>query len=827
MTGKFFVRSGLRSVVGLLAFALAAALAPHRGSAQSATAEPAPNESQLQEVTVTAERRQSNLQTTPIAVTAIDERALQQLGPATLQDIAQLVPNFSANRINGFNAAAFAMRGVGNTDIIVYNEAPIAVLLDDFVMPSVQTQLLDPFDVQGIEVLRGPQGTLFGKNTTGGAVVVHTKAPVLNESSFEAQAEGGSYNAVSVQGAVNFPLVDDHLALRLVASQQNQDGWMRNGASNVIGGVTYSGDGSRVGGTNVFTGRAKLLWEPTDSLKFLFMYEALRDHSQTPAAVNVTPSDPAPGTNVPYFVFPNLGLPGHLTGNPLDQAGVTNRDGYLLNTPEGHRVNADGYHLNTDWTIDPGTFTWVQGYRSQDSSLPSNYTGVVGPISVFDANRSDQRKTWQEELRFASKQEGPFSYVAGLFYQHDDTRFCVAQVLGIYDLFGLAPPAPLTGGYNTNPQVLCNQQIEKSAAAYGEGNFKLTDATTLTLGARITRDSKDWTGRQQVFVQQLPSPTGAIDPAFTWQQLGDLMNAADFSAYPFGVVTDSHTWTEPSYRATLSHQFNPDVFAYGTYSHGFKAGGYNDQVGTSGNPITADEKKPTNPEKADSFEVGLKSELADRRIRLNEALFYVQYKDAIRQVVVPVTNANGKPGEETLFRNAAKLTVYGIENELTAQLAPGLLLNLPLSYQHCKYNQFETEAPGGAGTIDLSGLPVNRCPEWTATANLNYTVPLGSKGGQVVLDASANYVSKNLDTYSIALPYAAFTQTFADARTLLDASITYASPDDRWFLRVFGRNLANKIYVQSSQNVDPLWVWAFYGEPRFIGAQGGIKFGQK
>ena len=204
----------------------------------------------------------------------------------------------------------------------------------------------------------------------------------------------------------------------------------------------------------------------------------------------------------------------------------------------------------------------------------------------------------------------------------------------------------------------------------------------------------------------------------------------------------------------------------------------------------------------------------------------MQYKDAIRQVVVPVTNSNGKPGEETLFRNAAKLTVYGIENELTARLAPGLMLNLPLSYQHCKYNQFETEAPGGAGTIDLSGLPVNRCPEWTATADLNYTLPLGG-AGQLVLDGSANYVSKNLDTYSIALPYAAFTQTFADARTLLDASITYASPDDRWFLRVFGRNLANKIYVQSSQNVDPLWVWAFYGEPRFIGAQGGIKFGQK
>jgi iron complex outermembrane recepter protein len=777
----------------------------------------------LQEITVTAERRTSNLQTTPIAVTAIDSNAIAQMAPTTLADLAILVPNFSANKINGFNAASFAMRGVGNTDIIVYNEAPIAVLVDDFVMPSVQTQLLDPFDVQEIEVLRGPQGTLFGKNTTGGAVVVHTKAPLLDQSSFEANAQAGSYNAYTVQAAGNFALVDNRLALRVMASKEVQDGWMRNGASDTIGGVTYTGDGSRLGGTDVFTGRAKLLWEPTDSLRLLFTYEALRDRSATPGALNSTPSDPNPATGFPYFVFPNLGLPGYTGNDPLNHAGTDNRDGYLLNLSRGHEVHADGYHLNIDWTLTPGTITWVQGWRSQDSSLPSNYTGVVGPISVFDANRSDNRKTWQEEVRFASNTDSRFNYVAGLFYQHDDTAFCVSQVLGIYDLFGVpTPPGTSPGGYNNNPQVLCNQQIEKSAAAYGEANWKFTEATTFTLGARWTQDKKDWTGRQQVFVQQLPSPTGAIDPAFTWQQLGNLMNAADFNAYPFGVVHDNHTWTEPTYRATISHQFTPDIFGYGTYSHGFKAGGYNDQVGTSGVPITDDEKRPTNPEKADSFEVGMKSELWDRRLRLNEAVFYVQYKDAIRQVVVPVTNANGQPGEETLFRNAAKLTVYGIESELTATLAPGLLLHLPVSYQHCKYNDFTSgEAPN---IVDLSGLDVNRCPEWTATVALNYTLPLHDMPGRIVLDGSANYVSKNLDTYSIALPYAPFTQTFADARTLVDASITYTAPNDHWFVRVLGKNLTDKTYVESSQNVDPLWVWSFYGQPRYIGGQVGVKF---
>jgi iron complex outermembrane receptor protein len=822
--GPLAAAAAVLSAAALLAGAAQADTATDTGATASAGG--------LEEIVVTATRRESNLQSTPIAVTAIDSQVMAALTPRTLADVALLVPNFSANKINGFNAASFAMRGVGNTDIIVYNEAPVAVLIDDFVMPSTQTQLLDPFDVQEVEVLRGPQGTLFGKNTTGGAVVVKTKPPVLDQFTVDAQAGGGSYNEYHGQAAINIPVISNQLALRLVGSQEHQDGWMRNGASSTIGGTTYTGDGARVGGSDVFTGRAKLLWQPTDNLRALFTYEMLTDRSGTPGAVNVTPTNDTPGTTIPYFAFANLGLPGYTGNNPLGAAGVDNRAGYLIDEQNGHRVDAQGEHLNIDYTINPGTFTWVQGYRSQDSSLPSDYTGVVGPVSVFDANRSDRRKTWQEELRFASKQIGDFNYVAGAFYQHDDTKFCVAQVLGIYDLFGVpAAPGLQPGGYNNNPQVLCNEQSEKSKALYGEANYKFTDATTLTIGARITEDSKDWIGRQQVFVQQLPSATGAIVPGFTYTQLGGLMSGANFSAYPYGVVTDSHSWTQPTYRITLSHQFNPDIFGYANFSHGFKGGGYNDQVGTGGTPITAAEKAPTNPEKADSFEVGMKSELFDRRVRLNEALFYVRYTDLIRQVVAPITNANGQQGEETLFKNAARMTTYGIENELTVQITDGLVLRAPFSFQHCQYNSFSTlytPAGGSPTTLDLSGLPVNRCPNVTATLDLNYTLPVPWTNGHVVIDVNDNYVAKNLDTYSIAPAFnQGFTQTYADARALLGASVTYNSEDNRWFARVYGRNLTNKLYKESAQNVDPLWVWAFYGEPLFVGGEIGFKFGQK
>ena len=190
--------------------AVAAALiagAAHAQAQTSTTGESAEPGNGLAEIVVTATRRESNLQSTPIAVTAVSSQLLESFNPRTLEDVALLVPNFSANKINGFNAASFAMRGVGNTDIIVYNEAPVAVLIDDFVMPSTQTQLLDPFDVQELEVLRGPQGTLFGKNTTGGAVVVKTKVPLLDETSIETQGGFGSFNEFNAQGALNVPLI--------------------------------------------------------------------------------------------------------------------------------------------------------------------------------------------------------------------------------------------------------------------------------------------------------------------------------------------------------------------------------------------------------------------------------------------------------------------------------------------------------------------------------------------------------------------------------------------------------------------------------------------
>ncbi|MFD2499606.1 TonB-dependent receptor [Rhizorhabdus histidinilytica] len=225
--------------MGSACAALAAALTAVPAAAQSAPAETAETASDgaLQEIVVTATRRDSNLQSTAIAISAVDESLIRQASPRNVGDLAAFVPNFSAATITNFNAASFSIRGVGQNSIIVYFEPPVAVLVDDFVMPSVQTQLLDTFDVSQVEVLRGPQGTLFGKNTTGGAVVVKTKRPQLEKIEVEGRLQVGDFGTVIPQAAFNLP-IGQTLAFRGVIGHTQSDGYYKNGGC--FGPVTPS-----------------------------------------------------------------------------------------------------------------------------------------------------------------------------------------------------------------------------------------------------------------------------------------------------------------------------------------------------------------------------------------------------------------------------------------------------------------------------------------------------------------------------------------------------------------------------------------------------------
>ncbi|WP_372530350.1 TonB-dependent receptor [Sphingobium abikonense] len=675
----------------------------------------------LADIIVTATRRSTDLQSTPVSVSAVDSSLIAQAAPRDLGDLAAFVPNFSAATIANFNAASFAMRGVGQTSIIVYFEPPVAVLVDDFVVPSVQTQLLDTFDVAQVEVLRGPQGTLFGKNTTGGVVTVRTKRPEMNYIGVEGRVEYGDFGQRKIQAAANVPL-GSIAALRLVGGYEKSDGYYKNGAcyGPVTGFVPNKFDGrsgclggETLGGKDVWQARAKLLIEPSSNLSALFQYEWIRDTSDVVPSVNENYL--YTGTNP--FLTDLLGLtdPNAQGTDPLDRAAYTGRNDALLFMGQGQRISVDGVYANIEYDTGIGTITSVSGYRYQRSRIPNSYAGATAVaadgqyLSFFDATRDDNRKTWQQELRFASDFSGPFNFVAGGFYQRDKIDFCVGQVLGFLDL--TSGPLPF-GNWNDTPYLLCNAQRAKSRALFLEGTFKATDRLTITAGGRYTWDDKTWLGRQQTFI---PALGGGFDPTI---RLGQALDASVYN-YPAGVVTVSDKWREPTYRVSVSYQATDDLFVFGGYSRGYKGGGFNDQIGgfaAFGDDLDAfrEAARATDPEKADSFELGMKSQFLDNRVRFNLTGFYVKYKDLQKQLNVPIV-VNGQPNQVTLFVNAASATVKGIEAELSATPVEGLTLRGVLGYQDGKYNSY-TAANAG---YDLASAPLDRAPNgngrWTAS----------------------------------------------------------------------------------------------------------------
>lgn len=784
----------------------------------------------LEEVVVTATRRaETDIQSTAIAVTPVSEEEIARLVPRDLGDVLVYAPNVIDGKQPGFKAANFAIRGVGQNGIILYFENQVGVIVDDFVIPHIQTANIEMLDISSVEILRGPQGTLFGKNTTGGAINVKTNRPELGENTLSIQGQLAEFDTTELRGVANFA-IGDTMAFRVAALQRESDGFYENGAqfgpvtpfdpNYPLAGATGGGNGENVGGDDVFSGRFKFRWSPNDNVDVNLSYEMVRDDGGAPPSVNGTPLDGA-------YVFNLLGFSRDVGGDRINNAAATNRNGFLLDMGRrGHEIDVDGFYANVDWRFsDDYTLTAFAGHRETDSWLPSTYTGEVGPVSLFDANRQDERETTQYELRIASNYDSGFNWVGGAFYQKDETIFTVAQVLGFVDM--TLDSAALFGDplfFNNNPQVLSNGQDAESWAIYGDATFDINDRWQIGAGVRYTYEEKDWVGRNQVFVQALG---GGFDPNFTWRELGEPLAAADFNRFPTGVVRDSEDWSEPTWRMTVSYQATDDIYTYFNYSRGFKSGGYNDQTGTGGNPIEALQARPVDPETADSFELGMRSEWLDNRLRLNLTGFYVTYDDSQQQLLAEIEadrdgdGVNESTFQETRFFNAAEITVFGLEAEGTMVVSDNFTIQGSLGFLDSEFEEFQADT-NFDGTIDtdLSNNAVARAPE--VTWNLDFLYDQEIAGGTLDWALNVNYVDEAVYAYT-SLP--GTPDGITDERTLVNASLTYRSTEGGWWVRAFGKNLTDEEYRVGELPVANLWVMSFFGAPRILGLEAGMDFG--
>jgi len=788
-------------------------LAPLAASAQEEAEENA-SSGALEEVTVTATRRgESDIMTIPVSITALDGEDVQKFALRDLNDIAVSVPGLSAGTVSAFKSAQFAMRGVSETTIIVYKESPIAVTQDEFVVPHIQTSNLEMFDIENIEVLRGPQGTLFGKNTTGGVIAVRTKRPVLDENSFEFRGQLGDFGTKKANLALNLA-ASDTLAFRFAGMYLNSDGYYKNGAPyGPIGqgilpfntvehlGESGLGDGRDLGGDDVFSGRAKMLWSPSEDFNLLLQYEYVRDRGDVPPIVH----ESRPGYVIPLWNWP----PSPAGADPLDNAGITERcdaEPAGICMDDGHRVDIDGFYLNGDWAFsDNYTLYFNAGRREQESRLPSSYVGATGPISLFDATRDDDRETSQVEVRVGSNLDGPLNFTSGLYYQEDDTNFCVLQYVAFLDGFFLGTPPDY---WNNFPRILCNQQEAEAKAIYIDGTWEVTDKFNITAGFRYTNEEKAWAGRP-------------MRQFLDGQPLLDILNypleAGDFNRFPEGVVYDNEDWTEPTYRLILGYDFTPDTYVFGGYSRGFKSGGYNDQLGTQLDPITPLAARPTDPEIADSYEGGIKHTFADGAATLALNAYYVEYTDAQRTFNVSFPGG----GQETLFFNAAEMTVKGVEAEGAWAVSDRLTLTYNVSWMDAKFDKFEADTDyDGIVDVDLSGQPVTRAPEWMGAVTATYVQSVGN-GHTLEWRLRGSYEDESVSSYSDVAPEY---NTYLQSRTLVDASLTFTDRDDRYYLRLLGSNLTDERYRTGALSVATLWIMSAYGPPRYYGIEFGTKF---
>ncbi|OCC23415.1 hypothetical protein MB02_12430 [Croceicoccus estronivorus] len=705
----------------------------------------------LEQIVVTARRRAENIQQTPLAVSAFSGNTLDNRSAADAVDLAQFVPNLNATTgLSGGSAANYFIRGVGQVDHVATVDPGVSVYVDGVYLGRTNGADVATLDLQRVEVLRGPQGTLFGKNTIGGAISIYTNQPD-NELAGAVKLIGGSREHFEGRGWLNIPIVEDKLAARIAASYRTQHGY----------GYRY-GDGHRFGDERTGSIRAQLQWHVTDTLTFNLAGDYTRTRGNA-TLVQLTGAGP-------------LGfLPEGYSQYETDSRRHT-----YAGLDAGNRLNGGGAALTATLEIGAATLKSISAYRGLHQLTGTDYDG--GPGAVIDQKQATRQHQFSQELQLGGKAlNDALDWVIGGYYFKEK----IDQAVPIY----LNSPTALNQ---------LNFIDTENLAGFGQASLSVTDKLSLTAGARITREKK---------TQHFQSFFLGSHEFFQTAGYEGLINTPESER---GVETQpyaglSKTWT--SFTPKLSVEFKPsrDLMLYASWSKGFKSGGFNSRGSSSEGFI------PYDPEKMQTYEVGLKADLLDRHLRVNLAGFYSRYNDL--QLLVLQLSQEG--AAQIVTRNAAKAEVYGFEAELTARPVENLELNAAVGFLENKYLELD---PGTTAAGIEKGDKLPQSPKWTVNLGAQYTVPLSS-GASITGRVDYTYKSEFYffaanNPLDVQKPYGLF-----------NARLSYETPSG---LEVAGfvHNLFDKFYysqredVRSSYDVALSWP----APPRSWGIELGYQF---
>ena len=463
----------------------------------------------------------------------------------------------------------------------------------------------------------------------------------------------------------------------------------------------------------------------------------------------------------------------------------------------------------------------ITGYREQDEILASTYTGEAY-TSLYDASRNTLREQFQQELRLTSEFDGPFNFVAGAAYYIDDVEFVVFGNLGFF--------LPLAGAdfYRERFEIQWTTQDRESYAFYVDGSYELSEAATLTAGARYTKDKKDFV---RLNLGTAANPVSNFIDLSGYQ--GPHTNPLPESAFG-NVQKNSESWNADTYRLVFDYRWADNLMTYASFSTGFNAGGFSETCGsvTSCSPYAS--------EKNTNYEVGMKSDFLDGAMRLNVAVFHTNYKNLQRDTVVTIIDAAGNQFQETQAVNVGESTASGFEVELNWLPSDNLRLDFNLGFLDHDYDSYAPGAdpgplglPGGARAIDFSALAPPFSPELNFGLGLTYFQEIAD-GGSLTYNASLHYQDEYETSSFPANAQGAdasgnpiiiqkqFTQV--EERTLVDAFISWQSANQNLSLTLYGKNLTDKVWRQSANPVATLWNFTRFGAPRELGVVARFHF---
>jgi iron complex outermembrane recepter protein len=753
----------------------AAMAAPAAGAAFAETAEASALNDEAGQIIVTARRRAEDVQQVPAALTVVGSEALSRTYTVNTNQLSQLVPTLNYSSANPRNTA-YTIRGLGSSVVAVSQsndglEPGVGFYVDQVYHARPATAAFDFMDIQQVEVLRGPQGTLFGKNTTAGAINITTKKPSFDFGA-EAEASYGSRDFIQAKAAITGPLVKDLLAFRLSGSVTRQDGYLDNIAR-----------GEKQNNVHNDAIRGQLLFTPAPnfSLRLIGDWENFKNNCCGQVFIRVAPTlKPAAQQYASLAANAPGGAYAPPSTNPFDR--VTSNDAPLgVDTQEG------GASAIADWTLGSATITSVTAWRfwKWDAANDRDYTGLNIQVTQHIPSRQDQ---YSQELRIASNTKGPIEYVAGLYYFNQKIVGHPISIYGPLATYWLLPagrPANLLNGYQTNGTTDFRTD---SYGVFGEVTWHPVQRLAITGGIRYTYEEKDGVYDVQAFGGQTTGLTAALI-----NDKNSILRSQAYSAH----LSDGSA----SGRVNVAYNLTDEIMAYASYAKGQKSGGINMSglpvypAGVpghaNGDPILS--TVTVRPEKNTTWEGGFKTSWFDKAITFNIDAFYVKVTDFQANVV---DNA-AVIALRSYLANIPKVTVKGVEFDASARIGAHLTLRAAGAYSDGKYASY----PNGPCPIELTGSATTSCnlsgnslpglPKWSGSFGGEYTVPvpLAAQDGEIFLRSDVSAKSKILgDATGSAY-------TVINGYTLVNGSIGYRTP--HWEVAVFARNLFDKDYLQN------------------------------